>query len=366
MSVFSQLMMRKKEQIMYATIKGTLTENDGVFSGFSASNYLQLQNDIDTSKDWEFVVKFDNTTSKYHSVILGSNSTANSIKIEVSYGTRFFIFLSSNGTSWNIATGAYGLTNAMSLGNTYYMKLTYSTTSGYNLYLSTDGKEWVSQYTNGATNPLYMTNSKFALGASLFDNNSLGGGIDLNRSYVKSQSTKYNLQAVVGYTVVGSPTITDGVVTDLSSSNYLKIDQSYTLTQNDNIEFYTRFKVDVLTGNKELFGIGSIWGAPILSVYNDYISGYGGSLSDAQERITTDTYYRVKLKANNGIWQVFLYDDNNNLIGTKSNNSTFTDRTGSFLVGATYGTSNPAVNSIDMNSTYIKINNKLWFNGQQA
>ena len=53
MSMFHELMMRKKEQIMYATIKGTLTENDGIFSGFSASNYLALQQNFAPEGSWE-------------------------------------------------------------------------------------------------------------------------------------------------------------------------------------------------------------------------------------------------------------------------------------------------------------------------
>jgi hypothetical protein len=372
--MFYELMMRKKTEIMYATIKGSLTENDGVFSGFSASNYLQLQDDIDTSKDWEVVAKFDNTTSKYHSVILGGNSTAYTLKIEVSYGTRFFIFLSSNGTSWNIANGAYGLTNAMSLGNTYYMKLTYSTVSGYKLYLSTDGKEWVSQYNNGATNPLYMTGSKFALGVSLFDNNSLGGGIDLNRSYIKSQSTKYNLQAVVGYTIVGSPTISDGVVSGFSATSYLTVPKPTTINK---FELNIKFSFTSLSNYQFFFGDNTNNGIQLQKNNNTsntirlrYCNGSSSTNISIFENPTINKDYIINVKVK-GTKAFVIFEIVGEEKFTQEYNLDYNVvfKTSNWLLGKrniNEGTSGILIGAIYLNETYIKINDKLWFNGQQA
>lgn len=386
MSLLKAFLM-EQQKIMYATIKGTLTENNGVFSGFSGTNYLELQNNIDTTQDYEIVVKFVNSTSKYHSVILGSNSTANSIKIEISYGTRFFIFLSSNGTSWNIANGAYGLTNAMSLGNTYYMKLTYSSVNGYKLFLSTDKINWSLQWSIGTTNALYMTNTKFILGASLFDNNSLGGSIDLNNnSYIKLGSTKYKLQAVVGYTIVGSPTIVDGVVSgfraypNLNSGYFVKVD-NFTYTNTFEIQ------VKLITGSETITGtpLGQGNTSPKIGITNTQITNSLFSLrlidTNGQnifnqsnisyidnQSLSLNTEYILKLKFTGTEYIYTLVDTNGTYYINRVISSSAKLRLGSIAFGVNYADVAYTAWSggIDMKETWIKTDNKLFFNGQQA
>lgn len=162
---------------------GNPTIVDGVVSGFSANNYLYLPSTLDTTKNWEFVCKFKNETSRYKSVILGTTSQYG-LQISISYGTRFFVFMSSKGSSWNMVNGGYGISNSMTLGNTYYLKLTYSTSEGYKLYLSTDGINWALNYSYSGTSYIY-NNNNLTLGK---DNSGdyLGGSIYINETYANA------------------------------------------------------------------------------------------------------------------------------------------------------------------------------------
>jgi len=169
-----------------------------------------------------------------------------------------------------------------------------------------------------------------------------------------------NIKGPINYTTVGSPTIENGIVSDLSYSDYVKTTTETIITSNSNIELYARFKLDNLdTGFKAIFNIGSVWSSPILSVYGNYVTGYSGDIYEY--RLSIDTWYRAKLVGKNGIWTGYVYDDNENLLYSKSKENSFTDRNGIVFIGAAYGSASPTIGSIDLNETYININGNAWF-----
>ena len=94
-------MMMKPKNYMYATIKGSLMESpSGVFSGFSASNYLALQQpfklNADTVAEFKFKVNFTSLTA--WQAIFG---TYDDYGISLSINNSNHLYLNvGNGSNW--------------------------------------------------------------------------------------------------------------------------------------------------------------------------------------------------------------------------------------------------------------------------
>ena len=186
-------MMMKPKPIMYATIKGSLTENNGVFSGFSNSNYLNLGILPITENDkYELVIKFTlpMTLTAAACTIIGSNNDGDTILVANILNSnkilRYYcvpIFSSQNGS------------HTLNLGNTYYLKFIYDGSS-YTIYLSEDGINWEVDYTYTSSTGRNIT-GKTLIGRNIaVSGQYCYGSIDLNNSYIKINNTKYQLQAV--------------------------------------------------------------------------------------------------------------------------------------------------------------------------
>ena len=371
MSMFYELMMRKKEEIMYATIKGTLTENDGVFSGFSQSNYLITQSAFPLQPaKFEIFVKIKNTATDNNEryFVAGQYRTSFIIGItKVSANTFTFKLYGGNadgtGAGWNKTSE----------------QITIDETQFFGVKFSYDGSEY-ALYVNGIKIISYLSTTRLYGNAPIYfgkwssggNTNIFVGEIDLNNSYIKLGSTKYNLQAVVGYTVVGSPTITDGVVSGFSSANYLKINVPSDIYYNT-FELGVKFKTTDNSISQRLFiNAGNLYitiGSGILSLNyyntsNNWSSRNSGSLSN-----NNWYWYKIKFdiinkfliaeRSTDGInyTQVLNSQDISNInenIRIKASGIAFCDQ------------DNNQYTELGISDTYIKVNNKLWFNGQQA
>ena len=196
MSMFHELMMRKKEQIMYATIKGSLTESPyGVFSGFSESNYLALQEPFAPTGSWEIVTKITTGNSLINNVkyFLGNFDSERSLIVGTTDNpiTTFKAFISTNGgVSFNIQL----ISTVEAQTNTeYYIRVGFTGTTYY-LDFSTDGINYVGRAEYSSTSKI----SPYILyyGRVFSSGNLWNGSIDLNNSYIKLGSTKYKIVAV--------------------------------------------------------------------------------------------------------------------------------------------------------------------------
>lgn len=182
--------------------------------------------------------------------------------------------------------------------------------------------------------------------------------------------------SIVGYTVVGSPTITDGVVSGFSNSNYLQINSGISVGQN--FEIYTKFTTGAsLSSNQEL-----IAGKKSSDLYLRIFIQNGATLftsarvvgassishNQTSYSFQTNTTYFVKVKYDGANkLDVFIYDNTGQQV--KTNSFTLSNQINTFnslLIGTVGTPSSVWGGSIDLNETYIKVNGKLWFNGQQA
>ena len=240
---------------------------------------------------------------------------------------------------------------------------------------STNGTIWTTENNWTSSYPIKNSGQGFALGGGTTTTTTAywRGSIDLNRSYIKLGSTKYNLQAVVGYRIVGSPTIVDGVVSGFSSSNRIYI--ANTITADANFEYNIKFKTNTFSAVQWLFGqslTSNLWCGVYISTNVKMaipITSIDGSnkFASLDYALQDNTIYRLNVKRIGDIVTSTIYDNIGNVIENK--NYTIV---GNVLFTKNNFGGNPSnyggnfLGEIYMNETYIKINNKLWFNGQQA
>ena len=370
-------MMMKPKNYMYATIKGSLTENNGVFSGFSGSNYLALQNNINLSTNFEIKIKFtpssETTGSKKFLSLFYTNSIYldfytsgatpridcqysggsywSQIASNLSYDIPIIITIRGNGTTLNVEVNQ---NNNSQSGSKTLQELGIENITTNNIYF---GK--------GHTTSLPM----------------IDGSIDLNQSYIKIQNTKYQLQAVVGYTVVGSPTIVDGVVSGFGSSDYLNISKSINPVS-ENIKTIELFS-KITTGNtisasgilcSGSYGNGALGfvvasSRPTLMIY--YYNGTANKNFQCNSSIilqpNTTYYLKGYIDIQTGKCKIQVSTDGiNYTLATKTPTNFVSIVNHSYTYHIGQAQNGVFIGSIDLNETYIKINNKLWFNGQPA
>ena len=173
----------------------------------------------------------------------------------------------------------------------------------------------------------------------------------------------YNL----GYTVVGSPTITDGIASGFSNSNYLVLSQNITIKPTDTAEVVFNF-TSPATATTESGMIGGIrttsgngigmyhyvsWGAYwVVQGIGDVYNAPGAS-----ENVFADwnTEYTIKAIYNSdGTGNAKVYNNNGTLIAEKIQN---TPRTSDIIISV-FGLpiNGRVVQNIDLNHTYIKVN----------
>lgn len=180
-----------------------------------------------------------------------------------------------------------------------------------------------------------------------------------------------------GYEVVGSPTITDGVVSNFSNANYIQTSENFSFE--NPLEIYFTATTSSNVNTSQLF----------CSV------GNGGANRSFGVTIETGGKMGVAYTLNGSAWigwlpSSYVFEGNtryNFLIqyipsqfftinvkkSTETSWTTFTNSLAApiytsagcpFIFGQNYQ-NKPFFGSIDLNETYIKVNNKVWFDGTE-
>lgn len=183
------------EDVYNVNIVGSLTNNNEVLSGFSASNYAKLPAPFSPSnKNWEVVVPVTTTSSFvecdfFASVINGDFG----IHVQFHTNGKLALYLSSNGTSHDIASKVAGASTL--LGNTkYWIKIAFSGTS-YNVYSSTTGEfngEEITEITVKSSAVLCtMTTTVLGRNPNPAVPHAFNGSIDLNGCYINIDGQRW-------------------------------------------------------------------------------------------------------------------------------------------------------------------------------
>lgn len=167
-------------------IRGTLTEDNKVYSGFSESNYLVLPIVFAPGNNsWEWFFKFKYVANSSNSQVLFSQGVSYACSIGIATSGQVKLTLSNSSSNYNMlsATGTTVLTN----GNTYYVSVVF-TGSSYNVYLSEDGENWINEINYSSTTSIIPRGDVWTIGANINNNSSafypFKGEIDLKESYI--------------------------------------------------------------------------------------------------------------------------------------------------------------------------------------
>ena len=171
----------------------TITD-DGVASGFSSSAYLTLPIIFQPSnKKWEIDFTITPNSINTHNDFFGSSSGIdyNHIGLGVSTNGKFSLFLSSTGTSWDIASNKQG-TTSIKTGTLYYLKLIYNGTS-YKLYSSTNNIDWITEISIDNPIAVYQNTAVQSLGVNKVSSANyfpFTGSIDLSKFSITVDGVK--------------------------------------------------------------------------------------------------------------------------------------------------------------------------------
>lgn len=167
-----------------ATVVGSPTIVDGVVSGFTTANYLKLPNTFNPSGTWEVVVDFKLSQLGKSNSIFGTTTQYDGTTLYVASDNKLSFYVSSNGTSWDVASAVRG-TIVFTTGVNYTVKIVFDGDK-YTVAVSTEGGEFVTDITVSSTKIVF--GSPCALGGGISTNTSgdqLSGSIDLAKSYIK-------------------------------------------------------------------------------------------------------------------------------------------------------------------------------------
>ena len=165
--------------------------DDGVVSGFSGTNYLELPKTFNPqSNTWEmrFKINLSNLNYQYFLGSSGSGTYGSPLAIGVGeYGNphgKLYTMISSTSSLSKDICDARG-TTVLSVNTDYWVKAEF-TGSTYNIYLSTTGKfngEETLEITANSTSSVYQATPR--LGVYRDGDICFSGSIDVTQSYIK-------------------------------------------------------------------------------------------------------------------------------------------------------------------------------------
>lgn len=171
-----------EKQVQTIETVGDLVITDGVASGFSTTSYLQTTVPFAPGNNsWSIKVPFMITSSAETSRILGTVGTTNWQGIEVNINTsrQVGLYLSSNGTSWNLVSVS-NLTPVLALNTLYYVWIIFDGIQTYQLRISTDNQTWTTYRTVTSTSKIYQSSNNLGIGVNLCSTGFIQGTINVN------------------------------------------------------------------------------------------------------------------------------------------------------------------------------------------
>lgn len=170
-------------------ITGTLTNNNGVLSEFSSSNYATVNTPFNpSSNDW--VIQLGLTTSNSLSgdqFFLGQLGSSTASVIMGIQNAEFFIALRDE-IGDNIVEFDKISYIGVDANTKYYIRISYSGSAGYEIKTSPDETSWTTIWSSGYTTTVGMP-SNLMLGVNGDASSPFQGSIDLNDCYIEVDNT---------------------------------------------------------------------------------------------------------------------------------------------------------------------------------
>lgn len=178
---------------------------------------------------------------------------------------------------------------------------------------------------------------------------------------------RLTLSGPVGYTVVGSPTIVDGVASGFSSSDYVRIADA-ALDWNNNVEWVVKVETPATYASYNQI----VYMAPMFLYVTStgrlslmYTSNGNVKYLNAVSSLQTSTTYYIKIVKDTTSFSLYLSSDGITY-DLQQTRTDFLPTTTSYVSYGIDGASayTPWLGSIDLKETYIKVNGELWFYGK--
>ena len=264
-----------------ANIVGSLTDLNGVTWGFSNSSYLTLPKTFPASSanTWELFVRFrhydaGNVGQRVCGAI--NNTSLSQIVIGID-NNKLITWISSNGTDWNIASGAASAT-ALTGGVLYDLRARF-TGSQYLIDVKPEGGSWTNHVTVNSSIKMNQNNSVFMLGCAELTNY-LRGSIYTKDCYININGKRW-WSGLTYDNVVGSINISKGYYND-GSHDINMPDQRFQLQE---------VKAGQIIGNRNKAYAASLSGTPSLHlVGNDRTEQTLQGTYDVSAELSTPVY----------------------------------------------------------------------------
>ena len=165
---------------------GITVSDDGIASGFATGNLLTTNKSVSFgSNKWEFKTKFRLTANNADTRLIGSQYYSPTLGVK---NNKLAIWLSSNGTSWDLVTNDDSTTGkgTVTLQNNtdYYVKFGWDKTQYYVQY-SIDDVSYITDWTLASSTPSKEIDGPSPLGSNLDSYGPLIGTMDLKETYIK-------------------------------------------------------------------------------------------------------------------------------------------------------------------------------------
>ena len=329
---------------------GSPTITDGILGNLSGSNYLDFPGvNIGTADSWEIFTKVktgSSTSSSYY--ILGGGDG----KVCFDYGIAgnvWKFYLSSNGSSWNLASNINK--NIQTSTSTWYYVKFYFTGTKYEMDVSTDGETWTNVAEFASTTKVYNCPT-MRVGNSNDRSWPWKDYIDLNETYIKvngeivwipiSQPTDGDVTVGEGYGYVDEETppfyLTDDVTKN--ATQIIVHSEDFTSSSTERVQqFTTTSAVPPIDSNgmASLFSSGSNKGIIADRAISNSFSTFeiatkietSGSVSGGQiylgaKDVSADA---VALAVNNGKFRMWLSSNNSSFDITSGSDGSFSVQT---------------------------------------
>lgn len=372
-----------KGPVNYTAIGTMPTISEGIASNFTTTSGLMTDTDLVDSENWEMQIKFYNTeTSNNYIMLIGTRGFG--MDFVIASDRKASVYLSSTGNSWNYASNTKG-SYIIPTNQWIYYKL-IKTPLLFQAYYSLDGLSWTKDIEISMPAKLKYSSATYAKRVAigfLNENNPhpFSGQIDLNETYVNVNcvawfGTSFSKVKVrrglinYNYTIVGSPTIDNNIVSGFSNSNYIKLKTAPSNVTSYEIQL--KFKTTAFNNRRVIGDSTTNCHSIQLEVpasnettmwYGHPSSSHGWNGVQMSTAITTNTWYWFKAIWNGTKVSTYISIDGYNWVTDNTVNTSTCGWDQATAFG--YDQGNTLTGFIDLNECYMIVNGEYIFRGSK-
>ena len=357
---------------------GSLSIKNGIATSFTTDNYVKILNFQPGSNSWEIKTKLYVTSTSTTQCIFGCLENRYYCPYLRIYSNKLTLYLSSNGSSWNIASN---VTSSSTISaNTWHDIVLKWTGSSYIVLVDN-----VTYITISSSTPIIRNSYALCIGKYLSSTTWLSTGtVNLNETYIKINGSitwkAFDITKINASTIGSLIRHNDNTVEGFTTANYYQLIDMFN-PGNNPWEMCFKFKQYTLDNE---------WRALFGSYYGDYtcgahfylansggisfelsstnsswnITGTGGIY--AANVFTANKWYWAKLEFTGTSYNAYISEDGINFtqISTLSTTTPIKANRNQTIGCDQYAGGNHYLNGIiDFSECYIKINNEYWWKG---